>query len=129
MAGDYLLDTNILIAFFSGERNVAEKIADANVIHLSSIALGELNYGAKRSTRVTENLERIEQLLQWAEVLTIDAKVASVYGDIKKHLAEKGKLIPDNDIWIAAVARQYALTLVTRDEHFQQVSDLELQAW
>ncbi len=48
---------------------------------------------------------------------------------MKTELAEAGKLIPDNDIWIAAMARQYDLPLATRDVHFAAVSRLKPLAW
>lgn len=48
-------------------------------------------------------------------------------GQIKLRL--KGRPLPENDVWIAALAMQYALTLVTRDAHFQEVENLQTVAW
>lgn len=50
-------------------------------------------------------------------------------GIIKEELRKKGKPIPENDIWIAALARQYNLQLVTKDEHFQYINALMLLSW
>jgi len=44
-------------------------------------------------------------------------------------LRKKGRPIPENDIWIAAIAFQHDLTLVSRDEHFEEVEDLKLEKW
>jgi tRNA(fMet)-specific endonuclease VapC len=52
-----------------------------------------------------------------------------LYGEIKSSLRQKGKPIPDNDIWIAASARQHSLTLVTRDAHFDEIDDLARERW
>jgi tRNA(fMet)-specific endonuclease VapC len=52
-----------------------------------------------------------------------------LYGRIAQQLRRKGRPIPQNDIWIAATALQYDLTLVTRDEHFKQVEGLALETW
>ena len=48
---------------------------------------------------------------------------------IKNRLKEKGRPIPENDIWIAAIAQQHNLILVTLDDHFNEVENLETIAW
>jgi len=37
--------------------------------------------------------------------------------------------MPENDIWIAAIALQHGLTLVTRDSHFSEIESLGTAAW
>ena len=51
------------------------------------------------------------------------------YAVIKNSLHEKGQPIPENDIWIAAIALQHDITLVTRDVHFRQVDYLRTDTW
>jgi len=48
---------------------------------------------------------------------------------IKSQLRAKGQPIPENDIWIAATAKQPQLTLVTRDGHFQAIEGLVVEQW
>ena len=129
MGGSYLLDTNIVIAFFSGEPAVIDQFDQADEILLPGIVLGELVFGARKSSRAAENLARVEDLSQQVVVLACDSDTARYYGAIKHALRLKGRPIPDNDIWIAAVARQYHLTLITRDTHFAEVDDLLSQTW
>lgn len=129
MSGSYLLDTNIVIAFFSGEPAVIAQFDQADEILLPSIVLGELVFGARKSSRAVENLARIEDLSRQVVVLNCDGDTARQYGTIKNTLRLKGHPIPDNDIWIAAMARQYQLTLVTRDAHFAEVDDLSSRIW
>ena len=62
-------------------------------------------------------------------VLASDADTAREYGVIKSTLQEKGQPIPENDIRIAAIARQHDLTLVTRDGHFKEVVHLKIEMW
>ena len=62
-------------------------------------------------------------------VLSCDLGTAHVYGEVKDELRLKGRPIPENDVWIAAVARQHGLMLVTRDEHFQHVNGLGVEGW
>ena len=129
MAGSYLLDTNLVIALFSGEPAVVDHLDRAEEIFLPSIVLGELSFGARKSSRTQENLARIDEFSWQVVVLNCDAETARHYGTIKNALRIKGRPIPDNDIWIAAVAQQYHLTLVTRDTHFAEVDDLSIEAW
>jgi len=60
-------------------------------------------------------------------VLPCDTDTASIYGMIKKRLFEKGKPIPENDIWIAAVAYQHGLTVISRDDHSSEVENLKFE--
>ena len=63
MNGRYLLDTNIIIAFFGSEVALKNNLAQANEVFIPSIAVGELCYGARKSGRSKENLERIEEFI------------------------------------------------------------------
>jgi tRNA(fMet)-specific endonuclease VapC len=62
-------------------------------------------------------------------VLFPDQDTTEMYGQVKAELARLGTPIPDNDLWIAAVARQHNLPLATRDAHFTQVPGLKTLAW
>ncbi len=62
-------------------------------------------------------------------ILDVGANTADYYGMIKAQLAEAGTPIPENDIWIAALAREYSLPVVTRDRHFSMVAALTVLAW
>lgn len=129
MNGNYLLDTNIVIGFFADDRNIRDAFAQAEQVSIPTTVLGELFYGASKSTRASENVARIDSLQNLATVLVCDAGTARWYGEIKNHLLKKGKPIPENDIWIAAVALQYDMTLVTRDGHFDEVEMLRVASW
>jgi tRNA(fMet)-specific endonuclease VapC len=129
MSGRYLLDTNILIALFANESAVTDHLREAEEVFVPSIALGELYYGARKSSHVGENIARINDLATNSAVLGCDTKTAQQYGEIKNRLRQKGHPIPENDIWIAAIATQNDLTLVARDAHFKEVDELEIEAW
>jgi tRNA(fMet)-specific endonuclease VapC len=126
--GRFLLDTNIVIALFAGEVAVQQRLTESGEVFVPSIVLGKLYYGAQKSTRVTENLARIDEFVASSTVLPCDTATAQQYGDINK-LRAMGRPIPENDIWIAAIAMQYQLTLVARDGHFHEVDGLQVEAW
>lgn len=129
MNGSYLLDTNIVIAFFRQDPAVLQHIATAKVTFLPCVALGELNYGALNSGKPEQNLQRLIAFTENTVVLGSDAETAIEYGTIKRQLKQIGRLIPDNDIWIAAIAIQHHLTLATRDSHFQAITGLQCENW
>jgi tRNA(fMet)-specific endonuclease VapC len=52
-----------------------------------------------------------------------------MYGDIKNRLRDKGQPIPENDIWIAVIAQQHVLTLVSNDGHFDIIENLKVEKW
>jgi tRNA(fMet)-specific endonuclease VapC len=129
MNGKYLLDTNIVIAIFAGDADVLERLVQPSEIFLPTMVLGELYYGARKSTRIEANIGRIDELAGSSALLWCDLDTARHYGQIKNDLRAKGRPIPENDIWIAAVAQQHELTLVSRDTHFNEVDGLALEVW
>ena len=129
MSGKYLLDTSVIIALFAGDEAVLGHLEQAAEVFVPSIALGELYYGAWKSANPRENLNRIDELVSVSAVLGCDALTARFYGKLKNGLRLKGRPIPENDIWIAAIALQHHLTVSTRDEHFREIDGLEVEFW
>jgi tRNA(fMet)-specific endonuclease VapC len=118
-----------VIALFADEASVKQQLAIVGEIFIPSIVLGELYYGARKSARAEQNIARIDEFAAGNTVLLCDTTTARQYGMIKAQLRVKGKPIPENDIWIVAIAEQHQLTLVTRDSHFQHVDGLVIEQW
>jgi tRNA(fMet)-specific endonuclease VapC len=129
MNGKVLADTNVLIALFAGDPSVMDRLQQQHEVFLCVPVLGELRYGALASVRVKENLARLDDLARARVVLDCDRGTAVAYAAVKNHLRRKGTPIPENDVWIAALAQQHDLTLVTRDSHFEVVEGLSLELW
>ncbi len=129
MNGSYLVDTNIVVAYIRSEPAVVQRIDGIGSVFVPSIVLGELYFGAQKSMHVAANVAEVEQFAMKNIVLPCDTLTAAEYGNIKNVLRVTGFPIPDNDIWIAATARQHGLILVTRDAHFQHAPNLSVEAW
>jgi len=129
MSGRYVLDTNIVIALFANDAAVREHLAQTDEVFVPSVVIGELCYGAQKSERSRENLARIDEFAVSNQVLGCDTDTARRYGQVKHALRLRGRPIPENDIWIAAIALQHSLTLVTRDAHLNEVEGLSLAVW
>lgn len=125
----FALDTNIVSAWLKGESSIADKIDTAESVFLSVIVVGELYYGAGFSLQVAKNTQDIKKITERYPLLSIDEDTTVIYGSIKTGLRKKGKPIPENDIWIAAITIQNDLTLATRDSHFNEIEGLSLIAW
>ncbi len=129
MSGRYLLDSNIIIALFAGENSVLDAANEAEEVFIPSIVVGELYYGAQKSGKRQENSARVDSFVDVNVILNCDQDTARWYGQIKNQLKEIGRPIPENDIWIAALAQQHELILVSRDKHFNEVSALKIETW
>jgi tRNA(fMet)-specific endonuclease VapC len=125
----FALDTNIVSALLKGESTIADQIDAAESVFLPIIVVGELYYGAAFSSQVDKNTEDIRKITSRYPILSLDEDTTIAYGSIKTGLRRKGKPIPENDIWIAAIAIQNDLVLVTRDNHFKEIDGLPLIAW
>ena len=128
-SGRFLLDTNIVIALLQGDDAVLSNLDRASGVFISAVVLGELFFGAAKSSRSTENTAKIDRFATGRTVISCDLEIAREYGRLKQRLQEKGRPLPENDIWLAAAARVHGLVLVTRDRHFHEVEDLELADW
>lgn len=108
MSGRYLLDTNAIISLIAKDPVTRAHLSAASEVFIPSIAVGELYFGAHKSMKVQENISRIEEFALSNTVLPCDEDTAMRYGEIKNQLKAKGQPIPENDIWIAAIAAIFA---------------------
>ena len=129
MSGSVLLDTNILIGILAKDEAILARLVKTEAVFLPSIALGELYFGAFKSAHPDNNAERIDHLAASTAILYCDGTTALHYGRIKTGLRAKGRPIPENDIWIAAIARQHGLIVVSRDLHFWEIENLPVEKW
>jgi tRNA(fMet)-specific endonuclease VapC len=128
----FLLDTNILI-YTIKERppQVRQRFEQNNgTMAISTVSLGELIFGAERSTRPQENLRVIESLTARLTVLPFDEAAAHHFGQIRAELFASGQPIRPFDMMIAAHARSSGLVLVSNNsKEFARVSGLRLENW
>ena len=128
-AGSVLLDTNVIVAHLRNDPDLTVRLRATTAMYLPWVVLGELHCGAMRALRSAAQLALIHDFLQTATLLLPDRSTSECYGQVKAELAGMGRLIPDNDIWIAAMARQFDLPLATRDAHVSHVPGLQTLAW
>ncbi|MCB8946081.1 MAG: type II toxin-antitoxin system VapC family toxin [Ardenticatenaceae bacterium] len=125
------LDTNIIIAYLNGNQNVAEQIkVHLPDVAMSALVLAELRYGARASAKASENLRRLEQLLQIVDVVDFDQASADSYSHLRLTLRQKGKPTGEMDLLIASIAVAHQAVLVTHNtKHFSEIEGLVLEDW
>jgi predicted nucleic acid-binding protein len=124
-----ILDTDALSAFVDGDGGLAKALSRAALLTIPVIVLGEFRYGIAGSRHRAIYAEWLETHLPQFDVLAVTEATAVVYADLRVALRRSGKPIPANDAWIAALALQHRLPVVSRDEHFDAVPGLERRSW
>jgi tRNA(fMet)-specific endonuclease VapC len=124
-----ILDTNALSAYLDRTPAAVEIASEAKELAIPVIVAGEFAFGIAQS-RHREAYERsLQRMLDRCTVLTVGIETARHYAAIRLELKSAGKPIPANDAWIAALSRQHALPVMSRDTHFDLVGGLRRRTW
>ena len=124
-----IVDTNALSAFADGSPLALAALKKADEVGVPVIVLGEFGYGIAHSNRRREYEAWLDQYLPTFRVLEVTAETAAEYSLLRSELRRLGRPIPANNVWIAALCRQYRLPLLSRDQHFDAVKGLRRQTW
>ena len=126
----YLLDTNALIAILNGNQAFIDKLKQHSPrdFGVPAVVMFELFYGAHKSQRVAQNLQKLAKLP--FEVLPFDFEDAQAAGEIRAVLSLQGKNIGAYDVQIAGQALNRKLILVTHNvKEFIRVAGLSIEDW
>lgn len=124
-----ILDTNALSAFFDDESLVVQRLEGADAIHLPVVVLGEYRFGLLGSRRRRERELTLAELVRLAVVLAITESTTRHYAEIRHELKRAATPIPANDAWIAALAREHGLPVMSSDAHFDAVPGVRRIGW
>lgn len=128
----YLVDTNICIGWLKGDARIRKRwlALQPGNLRLCSVVKAELLYGARKSSRVEENLKCLHELFAVLPSLPFDDDGAAWYGLLRAQLERAGKLPGPNDLMIAATALANDVAVVTRNtREFQRVPGLRVEEW
>jgi tRNA(fMet)-specific endonuclease VapC len=126
---EMILDTNALSAFFDGDPAVVGSISKADALHLPVIVIGEYRFGLRASRLRKRREPKLDALTRVCTVLPILESTTVVYASVRHELKRIGKPIPENDVWIAALALEYGLPILSDDKHFDAVKTVRRVAW
>ena len=119
-----ILDTNALSAWAEGRLAVEAPIRAARRLVVPSIVLGEYLFGIRQSRYLSRYEGWLRRNLPLVGIARVTEETAAIYADIRLELKRAGTPIPSNDVWIAAVARQNSLPVLSNDAHFDAVAGL-----
>ncbi len=129
----YFLDTNICIHFLNGSApSIKENLLSKPVkeIKIPVIVQSELLFGAYKSARKKENLQKLERFLEPFEVISFVPRMSEIYATIRFDTESKGEVVGPNDLLIAAIVLAHGGTLVTRNTHeFSRIHPLKITEW
>ena len=124
-----ILDTNALSAFVDGEPSVGATLSRQAAAAIPVIVLGEFRYGIANSRHRSTYEAWLDSQLPHFEILPVTEETAVAYAALRVELKRLGRPIPANDAWIAALALQHRLPVLSRDKHFDDVPDLQRETW
>ena len=118
-----LLDTSAYSALQRGHQPVLDVMRRSETVAVSAVVLGELYSGFRAGNCWGENTAQLAQFLSKpsVRVLNVTEETALRYAEVDVYLRKTGRPIPRNDVWIAAVALEHGLQLLTLDTHFREI--------
>ena len=128
----YMLDTDTVIYWLKGDRNVENKVLNKGMDNIvtSIITISELYYGAYKSKKREANLSAVEVVESKLKVISYEGNASRIFGQVKAEQEGKGVRLDDADLLIAATAMQHDMILVTNNiGHFQRISNLQVEKW
>jgi tRNA(fMet)-specific endonuclease VapC len=124
-----ILDTNALSAFVDGVPEVGVILGQQHQAAIPVIVLGEFRYGIMDSRHRKTYEQWLEIHLRHFDLLAITAETTLPYASLRGALERLGRPIAANDAWIAALAMQHRLPILSRDEHFDALPDVRRISW
>jgi tRNA(fMet)-specific endonuclease VapC len=124
-----LLDTNALSALAAGDETLIQTIEKVPRHCVTIISLGKYSYGIRQSRHEIELARWLDAFLRRADVLYLGRETLPHYAEVRRQLKKDGTPIPANDCWIAALAKEHRLPVVSRHKHFDAVKGLRRISW
>ena len=124
-----ILDTNALSAFVDGDAAVGRVLVQQARACIPVIVLGEFRYGIALSRHRATYERWLASQLQNFDVLVVTDETTVSYAALRVSLRQNGTPIPANDAWIAALALQHKLPVLSRDQHFDVMPQIRRQGW
>jgi tRNA(fMet)-specific endonuclease VapC len=124
-----ILDTNALSAFVDGDAGVGDVLRRQSRAAIPVIVLGEFRYGVAESRHRAAYESWLDSQLPHFDILAATDETTIAYAALRVALKRSGHPIPANDAWIAALALQHRLPILSRDHHFDVVPGLERKGW
>lgn len=125
----FALDTNAVSALLAGDRALLSLLDGVHRFALPVMVVGEYRYGLQRSRHRKQLATMLDELVTESDLLVVDDDTTHHYAQVREALRAKGRPLPENDVWIAALCLQHDRTLVTRQGDFEHIDALVSVDW
>lgn len=127
----YLLDTNMISLIMRHHPNVRKHLEqkDIHQLYISVISYGEIQYGLAKNPQATKLKLLADEIFKRISVLSFTEQTAVAYAHLRTDIEKSGKMLSAFDMLIAAQAKSEDYVLVTNDQAFFQVANLEVEDW
>ena len=124
-----IYDTNAVSDFLDGIPAATEIIKNSAFHGLPVVVMGEYLYGLKSSREQAVREPRFADFSRTCRLLPVTPDTAMHYANIRHRLRLAGTPIPENDIWIAALALEHGQKVLSNDRHFDLVEGIDRVGW
>lgn len=126
-----LFDTDTCVGILRGYDTVIKRRMMTNdEIAISFMTVGELYYGAEKSSNYDKNCRLIEQFLLSVKIINTDVEILKEFGRLKASLEKQGNVLADADLLIAATCLTKCNMLVTGNiKHYNRIDGLKIENW
>lgn len=123
-----VVDTNVIIDIIRGDAVLPQLIGQFDRVLVPLVVLGELHAGFSETRADRAKRKAVERFLAVPSVqtATLTEETVGCYASIHRQLKKAGTPIPQNDVWIAAVAMEHGAVLCSRDRDFRAVANLRI---
>lgn len=128
----WMLDTDTCIAIIKKHPLALKKLRGKSIgqVGISSITLGELAFGAAKSSRSEDARGALDDFLLALEVAAFEERAAMTYGGVRASLERRGRPIGPLDTLIGSHADMLDVILVTHNtREFSQIEGLRIEDW
>jgi tRNA(fMet)-specific endonuclease VapC len=121
-----IIDTNIYSALTKQDPRIVSALQECDTLHIPVVVLAELRYGFAKGTRQNENNIALDRFLANGTVEILDCTAATTihYAEIAQFCSKRGRALSHNDIWIAALALEYKIPLLSYDKDFEHIREI-----
>lgn len=124
-----IVDTCGLSAWWLNEAGFIRHLAAAERLCVPVPALAEFRFGILKSRLRAQMTSWLEEALATTEILSPDNSTTRLYAEIRLQLTTAGTPIPTNDLWIAAIADQHQMPVLSQDHHFDLIPQITRLGW
>lgn len=121
-----LIDTNVYSASNLGAIEAIAAQKQSDLIYLPAIVIGELRTGFLGGYKKEFNNNTLNKFMSDAKVkiATVTLDTTNHYAELADYAKKRGRALSNNDVWIAALAKEHNARLVTYDKDFEVFADI-----